>query len=325
MILLIVPLNVHAEETGMISVDVSESTYVDRDEVWANFGAVGHCFVGHQSEDYPGMPRYYTFVKFNLSAIPSGVAIESAYLQIFPGAARTVPPYYEISAYYCANNNWQELTLNYWNAPWDDVSYAPTDTTSWQSLYETVVLDVKSDVIKSLSVGVLTEVLSANPSVDAWIFPEARLNVTWLKISTGVTLSLSKISVAKSENLTVWGLLNPAVQAQMTLRYIKPDLTSFNATVTTGTDGRFQHTLIPDQIGTWQVTAIWNGTSKYSSCYSDTLSFTVTEPQTPPPSFGTDYVPIIIFGIIVAAIVILGTTGVWLWRRRRLKNLSGPR
>jgi hypothetical protein len=321
LVLLIVPPNVYAENTGRISINVSESTCVDRDNVWANFGSLGWCFVGKESQQNPSLPRYYAFFKFNLTSIPSGVTIESAYFQIYPGSAHTVPPYYEVSAYYCSNNNWQENSLNFFNAPWDYVSSGITDTASWTDLGQTVVLDVKSDVLKSLSSGMLTEVLAASPSVWTNVDQHALLNVTWDKIPTNVTLSLPKSLVTKNENFAIWGIINPVLQSQMTLRFIKPDLTSFNSTVTAGPDGRFNYTLVPDQIGTWQVTAFWNGTAKYSSCFSDTLSFTVTEPQTPPSLPGTDYTPIV-SGVIIASIVILATTSIWLWRKRRLKGLS---
>jgi Tol biopolymer transport system component len=109
------------------------------------------------------------------------------------------------------------------------------------------------------------------------------VSVTVKKISTSTSCSTSSSTITNGETITTTGSINPAVSGKtVTLTYTKPDGTSkVTRTVTTNSDGSFSDSYKPDAIGTWSVTASWDGDATHEGTSSTSKSFTVN----PQPSF----------------------------------------
>jgi len=86
----------------------------------------------------------------------------------------------------------------------------------------------------------------------------------------------SKVPV--NETQTVSGSLDPAVaDATVTLTFTKPDDSTFNATVTSTSDGSFTYTFVVAVLGNWTVQASWPGNNEYMEATSSAKTFEVIE------------------------------------------------
>lgn len=89
--------------------------------------------------------------------------------------------------------------------------------------------------------------------------------------------SIAKTPITLGQRVEVIGLIRPIHQhVTVKLNYTRPDNSTFVRSVTTGHDGNFTDTFIPDQSGAWTVKASWEGDS--DNCGSDSImkSFEVT-------------------------------------------------
>ncbi len=92
--------------------------------------------------------------------------------------------------------------------------------------------------------------------------------------ATTITLSLTPTTVRKGEGVAINGLIEPALSVNITLHITDPDGTLTNRTVTSTSSGTFTDSFEPDEAGTWQVIAKWDGNDVYAAYTS--LAATVT-------------------------------------------------
>jgi hypothetical protein len=98
--------------------------------------------------------------------------------------------------------------------------------------------------------------------------------VTVSKILTTLSYSVSSSSITEGDSVTVSGVIDPAVSDKtVTLTIKKPDGSTLNRTVTTGSDGSFNDSYRPDVLGHWSITASWNGDSTHAGASSSEKSF----------------------------------------------------
>jgi hypothetical protein len=124
------------------------------------------------------------------------------------------------------------------------------------------------------------------------------------KIPTDLSCSVSKNTIAEGDNIVISGSINVTLSGKtVTLTYMKPDGSTMNRAVTTGSDGSYSDSYTPDATGSWNVAASWEGDSTHSGAASSSKSFAVT-----PKSFIETPLGIATVGggiIVVIAIIVL--------------------
>ncbi len=136
--------------------------YVNASSPGTNYGSGASLCVSANSEED------FTYVKFDLTSIPSGSNIISAKLELYlSGTSGSF--YYSfggdddtISAYYCSDNSWAEPGITWSNRPVSALSPAPTGSWSFGMINyvnEYKSWDVTTDVKTASSSGILTEAL----------------------------------------------------------------------------------------------------------------------------------------------------------------------
>jgi len=96
------------------------------------------------------------------------------------------------------------------------------------------------------------------------------------KMMTELSCSVSKDTITQGDSIVISGSLNVTLSGKtVTLTYKKPDGSTFNRTITTGSDGSYSDSYTPDVAGSWSVTASWEGDSTYYGANSSTRSLTV--------------------------------------------------
>jgi hypothetical protein len=132
--------------------------YVNASSSETNYGSGASLCVSANSE------QDFTYVKFDLTSIPSGANVVGATLLLYlssTGGSIYAIPADTIGAYYCSDNSWTELGITWNNKP--SFNPQPTDTWSFGILYyvnEYKSWSITADVKTALTSGILTEVLT---------------------------------------------------------------------------------------------------------------------------------------------------------------------
>jgi len=255
--------------------------------------------------DYREHEHIYTYIMFNLSKIPSGVAINDASLQLYNVDA--YPSELNVSAHYCPDNGWNETEIA-WNtmpsfAPEPDCSVKISKTNMWYNW--TLTNRLRSAV--SNGDKLLTLVLKLDGEPQDGVFMAAfyskdyqhseeygpRLTINTAKGSTSISCYVSRDVVPLVSELTVFGSIEPNPgMVEVVLNYTCPGREEVR-TVVSDPEGRFNDTFVPDRAGEWLVVANWSGSDFYEGAVSQQISFRVE-------SVG----PIVFFlGIIATALV----------------------
>ena len=129
---------------------------------------------------------------------------------------------------------------------------------------ETILFDIELYRSRYEAVGVIDhyvlQVDSYPVSVSCYVFP-------------------SKVGLG--ESVEVSGHISPFLEmANVTLTYVKPDLTSVTRTVWTYAYGSYNDTFTPDSSGAWTVYAYWPVDGLYPGVVSSNVSFTVSKTMT---------------------------------------------
>jgi len=128
--------------------------------------------------------------------------------------------------------------------------------------------------------------------------------------SNDFVLSLSTTSITKGTLFYITGGISNVGRVPATVTLDKPDSTYVDVPLMTDDNGNFMVIYTPEIAGDWTATAWWNGDATHTASASETLSFTVVEPQTPEPtstpvSLAEQYMLPSVIGI-VAAIAVVG-------------------
>ena len=123
----------------------------------------------------------------------------------------------------------------------------------------------------------------------------ASVTLTINPITTRLTISLSSSSAKQEDTITVTGTVVPKiVGAVVTLTYTKPDGAILTRAVRTDQDGSFSDSLSPEDVGTWQVSASWQGDATHAGAKSEAVMLQVSE-----LSFVERY------GVLLGAVVVI--------------------
>jgi len=129
------------------------------------------------------------------------------------------------------------------------------------------------------------------------------------KMPSALSCNVSKDTVTQGESIVVSGSINATLSGKtVTLTYKKPDGSTFNRTVSTGSDGSYSDSYTPDAAGTWSVTASWTGDTSYNGANSSTRSLTVN---------AVTFILFTPFGIaLLGGIILIIIIAVLIFRRR---------
>jgi hypothetical protein len=141
----------------------TEDAYVNASSPDTNYGSETTLCVAANSE------KDFTYVKFDLTSIPSGAYIISAKLELYLSDTTGSFYYYlfggnddAIGAYHCSDNSWTEPEITWNNSPASALSPEPTSSWSFGMSYTKgnyKSWDVTSDAKTAFSSGTLTEAL----------------------------------------------------------------------------------------------------------------------------------------------------------------------
>ena len=130
--------------------------------------------------------------------------------------------------------------------------------------------------------------------------------VTVEKITTALSCSVSKDTITEGNSIVVLGSINATLSGKtVTLTYRKPDGSTLNRTITTGSDGSYSDSYTPDATGSWSVTASWEGDSTHTGATSSSKSFVVAPKPFIETPLGIATVGVGITVVVVAAVVLV--------------------
>jgi hypothetical protein len=114
------------------------------------------------------------------------------------------------------------------------------------------------------------------PLSREYLYTEFNTPVPVAKMPSALSCYISKDTITQGESIVVSGSINVTLSGKtVTLTYRKPDGSTMNRTVTTGSDGSYSDSYIPDAAGSWSVTASWTGDSAYDGATSSMRSLVV--------------------------------------------------
>jgi len=138
-------------------------------------------------------------------------------------------------------------------------------------------------------------------------FPELySLSVSLLvtKIRMQVSCFITRAKVSSGQYLATYGYIVPALgRVNVTLTYRKPTGAPIVRHLLTDSGGLYNDTAFaPQEVGSWNVTASWDGDETHASTSSPLARFSVEQPPSPP--FGMWLVVATVVSVIVSAVVL---------------------
>jgi len=123
------------------------------------------------------------------------------------------------------------------------------------------------------------------------------------KIRIQLSCSVTRSTLELGKSLATYGYLTPAMEGvSITLTYRKPTGAPIIRTIQTGTGGLYNDTSItPQEAGSWNVTASWEGDETHTAAMSSLAYFHVEAP--PAPAFGLWLIVAVVVSVSISAIV----------------------
>jgi len=165
---------------------------------------------------------------------------------------------------------------------------------------ETFTFQLKATLPSETSTTAYVSYKSVNGyKVYRWSFPfcEKKIDIVIGRIPTMLTCAVSSGRITKGDSIIVSGSLTPPMREFITLTFTRPDGTTFDRTVQTGTDGTYSYQYTPDATGGWSVKASWAGSLYYEGSSSTPVSFTVEEKRCiiATATYGSELTPEVMF------------------------------
>jgi uncharacterized repeat protein (TIGR02543 family) len=255
-----------------------EDVYVDSDVPDSNFGGSSYLYASFWDYEYISDERYNSYLKFDLSLVQTEFGIASATLELYCLSVGYSAPV--VGVHYCADDSWNENETTWNNAP--SFSVAPTCVVSVLDDEKWYAWDVTKDAKTALDDKMLTIVLSVQNeggyfysyfySKEGWRNPP-RLVVEY---SAHMSCSVSPSAITFGDSVEVSGCIPVPLYDTVELTYTRPDASHVVRAVATDSDGYFVDTYTPDIVGSWSITAYWEGAEGYNAS-SSTDIFVVTE------------------------------------------------
>jgi len=266
-------------------IEPTADTYVDNQSPWKNNGDSDELRI------WNGYVKHFSFLQFDLQAIPSFVEILSADL-VLRVREDTVdrPDPTVVGVYQYPNNSWTEEDLTWDTVNWVEVNQTAIDTVDidvnqlqWQVWFS---WQVTRDVIAARD-GVLTLVVASDNMAESVFFYSRetvltpRLEVTYVKAESSVTCALTQSTITYGSLVNVVGQLTSNLDGTGLLGRILYLENSVNgvdwrtmALVTTEMNGVFTYRWAPS-VGHYTVRAVWDGDAVYQGARSAAVALAV--------------------------------------------------
>ena len=139
-------------------------------------------------------------------------------------------------------------------------------------------------------------------SIPGMYSPATSFLVT--KVRTLISCSATRHRVTLGQDLATYGYLTPALEGvSITLTYRKPTGDPIVRYVTTSNDGLYNDTsFTPNEVGSWNVTASWEGDETHTSASSFMAYFSVEPPPSPP--FGMWLIIGMVVSVTIGAVLL---------------------
>lgn len=253
------------------------------------------------------------FFMFDLSNIPPDATINAATLRVY---AYYVGETQKVNAVRCTNTTWEEVEINYNNAPFKDLAWQerpwqpPSATLS--EAYKYYSWTITDEVKAARPTGKLTMALMVLPYVTTYnsisLDSKEGSDKPVLEISytyASVSLSLSSTSTTEGESLTISASTDPQQSGgTLKLQYSADGNTWLDITSASG--GGTTYAWVPPETGTihikasWTIT--WDGRSYVATSNVETLQ---VSSQSPLSDISTIISIIAVAFIIVAVVTIV--------------------
>jgi hypothetical protein len=105
-------------QAGQETLKPSDDTYVDSSNSNSNYGGQNILYIKNYQQVILGLTYNYesiVWLKFDLSFVPAGAEVDGAALQLY--TSYVVGETFDVHAYSCSDNSWNEMTLTYLNMP----------------------------------------------------------------------------------------------------------------------------------------------------------------------------------------------------------------
>lgn len=149
-------------------------------------------------------------------------------------------------------------------------------------------------------------------SVRAYVYPSDSIpemysfpvNLLVAKIRTQLSCFATRFTITLGQTLATYGYLIPAIEgANITLTYRKPTGAPIVRHIFTGSGGLYNDTAFtPQEAGSWNVTASWNGDETHMAAASPLVRFNVEQPPAPP--FGMWLILSLVISVTVATLLL---------------------
>ena len=254
------------------------------------------------------------FLLFDLSDIPAEATINIANLSLsFESAG--VNTYNIVKAFYCSKTNWDEQTITYENAPLSQSYLIESSSLNMSSVSigTRCETDIKSDVVRSLPEGKLTEVIAIVDGELASGMVEFFSRESENKPKLEITYTYASVACFLSSTFLIEG---QGVAANVTT---DPVQTLGNVKIQYSTDqvnwidaGQFpggaQHYIwTPPASGQVYVRGVWE--TSWNDGYYNALS-----------SVSTLYVIPVYLLVVISVAIIVAITGVYFWKKKGRRN-----
>jgi len=149
-------------------------------------------------------------------------------------------------------------------------------------------------------------------NVRAYVYPSDSfpglyslpINLLVTKIRTQISCVVTRSRIRLGMDLATYGYIIPALEgANVTLTYRKPTGAPIVRYILTASGGLYNDTIFtPQEVGSWNVTASWEGDETHTSASSPLTRFNVEQPPSPP--FGMWIIISLVVSVAVAAILL---------------------
>jgi hypothetical protein len=237
--------------TTELNLNPVEDAYVNSDHPDSNSGDSSYLYARFWDYDYTPDVRRNSYLKFNLSVVPTDVNIVYAKLELYCWNAWSPTP--NVGVHYCADSSWNETDITWNNAP--SFSSEPTCVVSVLDDGQWYAWDIDEDVKAALDDGMLTMVLKVQNVGDSFessfYSKEGWDNHPRLVIgyATQISCSVSPSVVTFGGNVTVSGCIPIPHYDTIQLTYTRPDMSITVRVVETDSNGYFTDTHTPDMVG----------------------------------------------------------------------------
>jgi peptide/nickel transport system substrate-binding protein len=122
--------------------------------------------------------------------------------------------------------------------------------------------------------------------------------ITITRQPSSLSCTLSSTQIIEGDSITITGSITPPLTGRnVTLTYQPPSGSASTRKATTDSNSEYSDTYMPSTLGSWMVTASWDGDATYIEASSATRIFTVSSvPEAPPciiatATFGSELTP----------------------------------